>query len=223
MKTMKIETSCGDRFEKVSNKAKSLATTHTCNVEFEFNEVKCVVNESTDEKLLYRDYCNAHMMEWRQVGPDCKKAYPKIIKDELKKREKAAEERRNRQQAEYEAKMQERRNAIPDIPVEITDQEAYDSWKKKNKDGYGKAVFVYAENWAKLMQAQIRKGRSIFECAEKTSYEADTEGITGFQHGYAVAILSQCWKHGEALKQWHNNSYGYSGDGVVNPAVLTTS
>jgi hypothetical protein len=40
-------------------------------------------------------------------------------------------------------------------------------------------------------------------------------------YGYAVNALSQSWKYGEELRKWHNTDYGYEGDGIVNPAVLT--
>lgn len=40
-------------------------------------------------------------------------------------------------------------------------------------------------------------------------------------YGYAVSILSQCWEYGEYLRKWHNKEYGYDGDGVVNPAIMT--
>ena len=39
--------------------------------------------------------------------------------------------------------------------------------------------------------------------------------------GGAVSILSQWWKYGEEVREWHNKEYNYEGDGVVNPAVLT--
>ena len=51
--------------------------------------------------------------------------------------------------------------------------------------------------------------------------EVNKEGITGFMYGAAVSILSQCWEYGEYLRKWHNKDYGYDGDGVVNPAVIT--
>ena len=61
----------------------------------------------------------------------------------------------------------------------------------------------------------------ISENAKRLSHKADTEGITGFMYGAAVSILSQCWEYGECLRKWHNKDYGYDGDGVVNPAVIT--
>ena len=57
--------------------------------------------------------------------------------------------------------------------------------------------------------------------ADRLSREADTEGITGFMYGCAVSILSKCWVYGEYLRKWHNKEYGYDGDGVVNPAIMT--
>jgi hypothetical protein len=35
-----------------------------------------------------------------------------------------------------------------------------------------------------------------------------------------VSVLVHTWKHGEALRKWHNKEYGHEGDGVVNPAVV---
>ena len=93
--------------------------------------------------------------------------------------------------------------------------------KAKNTDPYGACVYVYAEGWAKLMQREIAKGKTVAECAQKTSHELYFLGITGFMYGAAVSILSHCWKYGEELRKWHNKDYGHEGDGVVNPAILT--
>lgn len=61
----------------------------------------------------------------------------------------------------------------------------------------------------------------MYDNADKLSYDADTEGITGFMYGCAVSILSQCWEYGQYLRKWHNKEYGYDGMGVVNPAVMS--
>ena len=82
-------------------------------------------------------------------------------------------------------------------------------------------IIDYLERWANLMEKRIADGDEICGIAEQTSYEADTEGITGFMYGCAVNILSQLWEYGEDLRKWHNKEYGYKGEGVVNPAVLT--
>lgn len=66
-----------------------------------------------------------------------------------------------------------------------------------------------------------RQGCKTCGHRQKTSHDADTEGITGFMYGCAVNILAHVWEHGEELRRWHNGEYDYDGDGVVNPAILT--
>lgn len=109
--------------------------------------------------------------------------------------------------------------------VEGEEQE-YKDWYEKNSDPYGRACFTYAERWAEMLEKQIETSEEgamkvIVGNAEQLSHEADKEGITGFMYGAAVSILSQCWKYGEYLRKWHNKEYGYDGDGVVNPAIVT--
>ena len=105
------------------------------------------------------------------------------------------------------------------------------SWKKcveSNQDPYGRAVIEYAERWANLMEEHALSGEAIEQCAESTSHEADTDGITGFMYGCAVHTLSSCWARGEELRRWHNlkTQLGREGEranelgGVLNPALL---
>lgn len=104
-------------------------------------------------------------------------------------------------------------------------EKEYKYWYDKNNDGYGRACFTFAERWAELLEAEISKSDDVMQVfidnADKLSSKADTEGITGFMYGCAVNILSQCWEYGEHLRKWHNKEYGYDGDGVVNPAIIT--
>lgn len=90
-------------------------------------------------------------------------------------------------------------------------------------DFYRMGIFRYAERWGSLMEQEMRNGATVAQVAERTSDQADTDGITGFMYGQAVRILSGYWEHGEELRQWHNQKYGYEGQGVVNPAVWTIS
>jgi len=88
-------------------------------------------------------------------------------------------------------------------------------------EGYCKAALRYLENWAELMESEIKKGKKLEDIAEKTSNIADTEGITGFQYGWAVSILAEIWEYGEQLRKWHNSKYGQpDSKGTINPAVL---
>lgn len=109
-----------------------------------------------------------------------------------------------------------------------TEQE-YAEYKAKNKDPYGGRVVSYSEDWANLMEARMANGEKIAQCAEPTSREADTDGITGFMYGRAVNGLAHFWEHGEALRLWHNlkTQIGTEGQkaneegGTLNPAILT--
>jgi hypothetical protein len=242
MKTITIKTYGGDRFETVAKNAQLTAINDNCIAEFEFNGVQCLVDSNTNLDWLWRDYNNAHRMEWKTVGTDCLPEYPAEVQKELDRRNKKAEQKakkeldRRNKKAEQKAKKESdaynkkanSEKALFDkkttgIKIDLLDQKAWDDWKVKNTDGYGNAIFEYAEGWAKLMQIEISKGKSIIQCAEQTSFQLGFLGITGFMYGAAVAILSQCWRHGEELRKWHNKEYGHEGDGVVNPAILTIS
>lgn len=105
-------------------------------------------------------------------------------------------------------------------------EQYYEDWSNKNKDFYGRGCFNYAERWADLMEIAIEESDKspmevIIENAEELGSKADIDGITGFMYNSAVAILTQCWEYGEELRQWHNNKYNYTGNGVVNTSVLT--
>ena len=106
-------------------------------------------------------------------------------------------------------------------------EEKYQKGYNNNLDPYGHGVYTFAERWAELMEKDIEEcgGPTATAIAnfEKRGREADTEGITGFMYGCAVSVLSDCWEYGEILRKWHNKEYGYEGDGVVNPAILTVS
>ena len=113
---------------------------------------------------------------------------------------------------------------IQDPPMTFVDKAAGGRWLvavEKNSDPYGDAVMRYASTWATLMEQKVEAGAKVRDIAGKCSTEADTEGITGFMYGCAVSILADVWIGGEALRRWHNGEYGHSGDGVVNPAIIT--
>lgn len=221
----KLDTGAGDEFSKVAKKAKQIAVEREVTVEFEFNGVTCLVNENTNRGWLFRDYCNAHLMDWATVGPDCSESYTAEVQAELENRTAEKEKRQAEQQAKWDEEQRQKEAAISEktngLELEIMDAKVYQDWKDKNTDGYGGAIFRYAENWGKLMQGEISSGKTVAECAEETSRTADTEGLTGFMYGAAVSILSECWKHGAELKAWHNKEYNYAGEGVANPALLT--
>uniref|UniRef100_A0A6H1ZNJ0 Uncharacterized protein n=1 Tax=viral metagenome TaxID=1070528 RepID=A0A6H1ZNJ0_9ZZZZ len=112
---------------------------------------------------------------------------------------------------------------------DVADEPTWAKCRKNNEDNdYGKCCLRYASRWASLMDARIVTGEKLEEIAGSTSHEADTEGITGFMYGAAVAMLASCWRHGEALRRWHNLDTQLCNEGekanesgrILNPAML---
>ena len=87
---------------------------------------------------------------------------------------------------------------------------------------YFQAIFDYAEAWAERMEGAIANGETIEQCAERISHEVRGHSdLTGYMYGCAVSILATYWEHGEALRVWHNAKYNCTGEGTVNPAIIT--
>jgi len=214
----------GNHISRVIEEAKSYTDKHET-VEFDFNGIKCIVNSSTVPEYLERDFLNAHIMGWSQVGPECVPWYDTDTEIELYSKKLEAAKRRKKEEDEYEKKrVLSRENfetKVAGVTLELKEEAGWSVGKNKNTDSYGACIYEYAEGWAKLMQIEITKGHQLFECAERTSFEMDFLGITGFMYGAAVNVLSHCWKYGEDLRKWHNKQYNHDGEGVVNLAVIT--
>ncbi len=226
----------GSQIHRTIAEAKILSRTErTQSVTFDFNDVTVTVQPDSDQALVYRDWDRAlHGYIDKQVGPhpnpvltDEEKANDQRIKAENDRRWAREDARR---QAKEAAKRERVEAQLADAsPMEVADKAAWQSFKDKNPDGYGGAVITYSERWARLMQDEMDKGRTLEKVAEVTSREADLEGITGFQYGVAVSTLSQCWKHGDTLRRWHNlkTQIGNEGEraneegGTLNPALLS--
>lgn len=231
MQNLVIQTGAGDVFDDVAKRAKEISKTlkEGQKVEFDFNGVKCLVSEKTVIDWLYRDYSNAHIMEWKEVGDDCKMQYDANTEIELYSRKlKRAKQRAKDEEAREKEENKERATVeklTKDVHLLIWPEksEEYKTYVETNsKDGYSRGVVDYAEAWAKLMQIEISKGRTkISDIAEETQKPLGYMGITGFMYGCVMQALAHFWQFGEELREWHNNQYGHSGKGVVNPAILT--
>lgn len=225
----KLNASAGNNFSTVAEKAKQIATEKNVTVEFEFNGVTCLVDKNTNLEWLYRDYSNSWTMDWKTVGADCLPAYEPEVQAELEKRTKARAEKQAIEDAVYRAKeakdKKEFEAKVEGIELDFSDVEGWNKSREVNSDGYGGAALDYAEGWAKLMQIEIAKGKTVAECYDYSQKGLGFLGITGFQFGCAVSVLSQTWKHGEELRKVHNKKYGVSEEkkGTVNPAILTVS
>ena len=227
MNREKLTIDWGYNIQQVIAKAIEQATLNNTEVETEFNGINVVVNSTTDQVALVRDFMNAHLMKWEEIGPNPPVEYSKDVAAQIALAKFAAEEELKARQAEYDRQREEKQadfdKAVEGIEMEISDNELWVTYLTKNVDSYGNAICVYAENWAKLMQKKMAEGQKIADIAGACSHLADTEGITGFMYGAAVSMLSRCWKHGEELRKWHNKEYNHEGEGVVNPAVIEIS
>lgn len=221
-----LECWAGTEIRSTIGNAIAEAVKATDQVRFEFNGVTVIVEGNSRADLIYRDWHRALMgYTDSPVGP-----HPKEVLSASEQAKDAAieadnEKRRLERQAEYDAKKRQQERDVEAIlsttgDIDLVDAEGFAKWREINKDPYSAAVVRYAETWARLMQAEIAKGRTVVECADATSHAADTEGITGFMYGCAVSGLAKFWRHGEELRKWHNKEWGQEGPGVVNPAVL---
>lgn len=229
MKKLVLNTGAGDTFSNVAEEAKSRTDVYEL-VEFEFNGVKCLVNNNTNLDWLLRDYYNSWDMKWKVIGPDCLEKYEPEVAAELKKRKIAAEKKEKQRRKEYETNEAKEKAAldkiVKGIKIDIIPgkEKEYQKYVEKNSsDGYSRAVIDYGEGWAKKMQIEINKGGTVKDIADAAQKGLGFLGITGFQYGCVVNGLSHFWKHGEELRKWHNKEYGHEGNGVVNPAIVTIS
>lgn len=226
-----LESYAGDTFSKVAEHAKITAERSNKIAVFEFNGRNIMVDKDSNLELIQRDYSNSWSLGWEEVGPHPKAEYSteeleimRLYNEEQERKQRQYEQEAKVKQQQKEAQIKEQTTGIimqfkPDMEAE------WDKGLANNQDGYGKAIYQYAEQWALLMQAVIDPTgdiqKQIVEVAEKTSHTADTEGITGFMYGAAISTLAAFWIYGEELRKWHNKEYGHEGEGVVNPAVLT--
>jgi hypothetical protein len=224
----KMESHCGDEISRTIERAINLADGDI--VAFEFNGVTVQVCDTSKPSLVLRDFHRAmsgYLGKNPTIGPDYllrltpeqEQSDARIEASNEARRQKLIDE----MNARDEVKKLELAAALADAgPIELVDDAKCKHLVELNSsDSYSKRIMEYAETWARLMQAQINDGAALSDIADTASHLADTDGITGFMYGAAVSSLAQCWIHGDELRQWHNKSYGHSGDGVVNPAVLT--
>lgn len=73
-----------------------------------------------------------------------------------------------------------------------------------NTDAYGAATIAYMDRWGGMMEDIVNaEGIDALtpERVEQTGRDADTDGITGYMHGWARSALRECWVHGSALNR----------------------
>ena len=233
MKVKNIEILPGSTINEAIAEAISIATKEDAEICFDFNSVQVKIRADSNPRLILRDWRRgSHGYHSDVVGP-----YPA---DELTDEQKwndlsikhENEKRADRARKEYRKKLTAKKQAldreIENCPLDLIDEEFWSNTVARNQDIYSHGIIRYAERWARLMQARIKSPDEIKHIAKQASHDADIEGITGYMYGSAVRILSRTWRHGEALRRWHNLEIQLHDEGekanesgmVLNPAIL---
>jgi hypothetical protein len=71
-------------------------------------------------------------------------------------------------------------------------------YSSKDACGFGQMIVAYTARWARLMQFRCR-GLHIEQCALRTSFEADFDGIRDIALPIAIVALRNSWIHGSSL------------------------
>lgn len=185
---MTYEPKAGEDINHACVAAVLLARENGCKVTFKFNDCEMVAKPESDSLTLAESYIAA-----RNAAAEAYWASPAGIAE--KARIEAADQRRREEERK------------PLAAFDCVDPDGWAAFVAANTDGYGSGVVRYAARWAALMEERMCATVAPLEaCVESTSHEADTEGITGFMYGCAVGVLAKVWRHGEALRRWHNLS-----------------
>ena len=74
-------------------------------------------------------------------------------------------------------------------------------WQDWQEGGHPKVV-AFVERWADLMEARMRQGATVDQCAGETMREANTDDLSVDRLYQASQILGYVWVHSSALQEW---------------------
>lgn len=181
---------------------------HHVGYKSELNGVLVYADENSDPIQLGNDweYCMDNQLP--EVGPDKLEISDEFRKELEERRELRArisqknsevfnlKEQLKRRIFEWDVKNQE---------YEVAEGKEQDlqTWFDNNKEPYGRRCITYAQDWAKLMQVELKKGNKLTaELVKKLSHQADVDGITGFMYGASKAVLKSTWKYWDLVSEY---------------------
>ena len=117
--------------------------------------------------------------------------------------------------------------------MKLKNEELWDSYVENNKDPYGGCCVKVAKRVMELLEEDNTPLQNGYHPDIHTAHglickaddDIDAGGITGFMAGAVAAMISECHERGEEFRKSWNNKIDekYSGEGVLNPAILTIS
>jgi len=90
------------------------------------------------------------------------------------------------------------------MEVRASKQEAWEAFQAANQDVYDKAIWTFGVRWADAIEALMGQGQSLGDAALESQQEVNEDKIPMSMVTGAMAILSEVWERGEAMRQWHN-------------------
>ena len=77
-----------------------------------------------------------------------------------------------------------------------------------NNDGYGASIISFAQDWARLMEAEMANGRTLDQALIRECERlADTQGNSGTSYAIARGLLIVHWKYGKELMNEGDERY----------------
>lgn len=188
----------------------SIRTLASYIVTFDFNGVTLHISGTSNLEHITRDWTRAmsgYLGDKPEVGPH---PQPRLSSKELDsdarieaanqaRRDKEAAKRTSNAKA-HRKRVEARMKNAPEMEFDGPQgKELWDSWVAANTDPMGAGIMAYAERWARMMQLEMSKGKSLTDIYDDTRMEADLEGMSGASGGFAQQMLVQAWKHGAEL------------------------
>ena len=78
----------------------------------------------------------------------------------------------------------------------LNPRECWELWERSNQNAYGKRTLEYADTVATIAENKLARGESFDEAMRVATEIANSDGITGHMHHFALRILQTCWVHG---------------------------